>query len=483
MSTFDTLVAELTRDVHRVQPKDALQYCSNWFQNRLEEQRGRTRDVLAQRAYAFNTDVPTEFFVDTPLGAMSTPSPFAQVPGPRPSMVPRRSIAPSTRDSPFGTLDVPGNALLSDPDRAPRPFFQVNPIPPKFYNNFPSYQALRPSDHLQPPAPSLMERRQSVSAESIAVETEAHQPLPFYPKTPDQIRRIKESIADNFTFRALDEEQTIGVINAMQEKQVAQDEVVIRQGTRGDLFYIVESGMLYVYQREEPLPSKWLSEPSSPDNVISGTQPPDHEVYGKKVNECPPGTSFGELALMYGHNRAASVVATKPSTLWSVNRITFRTIILGANHRRRSMYEQFLSSVPILSTLKVDERSKIADALYSEVYADGAAVVKEGDEGKMFFFVEEGEARVTKKQHTEDGSTRQIEVGLLKKGDYFGELALLKSGTRQATVSAVYRTDPQQPKLKVAALDVDAFTRLLGPLRELMLSRADGYTSPRPSIP
>lgn len=46
------------------------------------------------------------------------------------------------------------------------------------------------------------------------------------------------------------------------------------------------------------------------------------------------------------------------------------------------------------------------------------------------------------------------------------ELALLHRSPRAATVRAVVK--PGQPKLKVAALDADAFTRLLGPLRDLM---------------
>lgn len=48
------------------------------------------------------------------------------------------------------------------------------------------------------------------------------------------------------------------------------------------------------------------------------------------------------------------------------------------------------------------------------------------------------------------------------------ELSLLRLEPRAATVSAIKRTDPSQPKLKVAALDAHAFTRLLGPLREIM---------------
>lgn len=52
------------------------------------------------------------------------------------------------------------------------------------------------------------------------------------------------------------------------------------------------------------------------------------------------------------------------------------------------------------------------------------------------------------------------------------ELSLLRLEPRAATVSAVPRADPSQPKLKVAALDAPAFTRLLGPLREIMERKA-----------
>lgn len=52
------------------------------------------------------------------------------------------------------------------------------------------------------------------------------------------------------------------------------------------------------------------------------------------------------------------------------------------------------------------------------------------------------------------------------------ELSLLRRAPRAATVSAVVRKDQSEPKLKVAALDAAAFTRLLGPLRELMERKA-----------
>jgi cAMP-dependent protein kinase regulator len=49
MTSFSTLIRDLTRHFDRAQPKDILQFCSNWFQSRLEEQRNRARDVLGER--------------------------------------------------------------------------------------------------------------------------------------------------------------------------------------------------------------------------------------------------------------------------------------------------------------------------------------------------------------------------------------------------------------------------------------------------
>ncbi|PCH41305.1 protein kinase A regulatory subunit [Wolfiporia cocos MD-104 SS10] len=479
MSTFESLIEDLTRDVSRVQPRDALQFCANWFQSRLEEQRTRTRDLLAQRP-SFARDLPADHYLDTPLSPTSAPShpsisPFAQTFSPKQ----RSSLHNSFSNlSPFGTLNVPGNALLSESRQmTPPPVFRVDreevapasPLSnaPNPFESFANGPISPPSnDYLTALDPTILARRASVSAESIPVDSEVDEVLPVYPKTDEQLRRIRASIAHNFIFRDLDEEQETGVLRAMREQHVRADEVVVRQGDVGDFFYVVEQGHLNCYIRPEPLPPAWLTGVAAPSEKF--LQPGYHPEFGKKVAECREGSSFGELALMYGHPRAATVLAIESSTLWSLDRITFRTIILKAAHRRRTMYEQFLSSVPLLKSLEAEERSKVADALVSRVYADGEAVVRQGEMGDTFFFVEEGEAVVTKAAVGADGTTTVNEVLRYTKGDYFGELSLLRLEPRAATVSAVTRTDPAKPKLKVAALDAHAFTRLLGPLREIM---------------
>ncbi|KAF9263542.1 camp-binding domain-like protein [Marasmius fiardii PR-910] len=524
MSTFESLVSDLTRDAQRVQPKDALQFCTNWFQSRLEEQRTLTRDTLHR--HARDIQVSSDLYVDIPLGGggstggpsrstpvpvspFSTPgpgpglglghpspiSPFAQPPPPPPlppqlqqQQQQHRSSLRNSTSSPFGTLNIPGNALLPDDHTMQTPpVFKIDgkdlpptsPLTTSPHANPFGYDQQQlappaPGDYLHPPTSAIFARRTSVSAESILVDGLENQTLPVFPKSQDQLRRIKASIRNNFIFRDLDEEQETGVLNAMQEKTATKDEVVIRQGDVGDYFYVVESGYLECYIRTDPLPPTWGTgfgtSPSASPKIQEHKflAPGHHPEFGKKVAECKEGNSFGELALMYGHPRAATVLSIEPSTLWALDRITFRTIILKAAHRRRTMYEHFLSTVPLLSSLEGAEKSKIADALVSRVYMDGEAVVKQGEMGDNFFFVEEGEAICTKK----DGQGQEITVGTLKKGDYFGELSLLRMEPRAATVSAIYRTDGSQPKLKVAALDAPAFTRLLGPLREIMERKA-----------
>ena len=50
---------------------------------------------------------------------------------------------------------------------------------------------------------------------------------------------------------------------------------------------------------------------------------------GEKVATIEPGGSFGELALMYTAPRAATVISAEPGcTLWALDRITFRRILM-----------------------------------------------------------------------------------------------------------------------------------------------------------
>ncbi|CAG8543635.1 8617_t:CDS:2 [Cetraspora pellucida] len=282
-------------------------------------------------------------------------------------------------------------------------------------------------------------RRTSVSAESMAPSQDKDYVKIYIPKTPEQRKRIEASIANNFLFKNLDEEQYKDVIDAMVEKKVEKNEEIISQGGIGDFFYVVETGTFDVYVSK------------------NGTAP-------ELVHHYESGGSFGELALMYNAPRAATVIATSDAVLWALDRVTFRRILMENTSRKRRMYESFLEEVPILVSLEPYERHKIADALESLYYEDNQLVIKQGDIGNSFYLIESGEARVTKVD--EDGVEHELPG--LNKGEYFGELALLNNKPRAVNIRA-------KGRLKVATLGKKAFVRLLGPVVDILKRNSDNY--------
>ena len=69
---------------------------------------------------------------------------------------------------------------------------------------------------------------------------------------------------------------------------------------------------------------------------------------GTKVLTIGEGGSFGELALIYGTPRAATVKASTELKLWGIDRDSYRRILMGSTIRKRKMYEEFLAKVAIL---------------------------------------------------------------------------------------------------------------------------------------
>jgi cAMP-dependent protein kinase regulator len=186
-----------------------------------------------------------------------------------------------------------------------------------------------------------------------------------------------------------------------------------------------------------------------------GALQPGLDGLGDKVATIEAGGSFGELALMYNAPRAATVQSAEPGcTLWALDRITFRRILMDSTFQRRRLYETFLEEVPLLSSLTKYERSKIADALDTQKYPAGTTIIKEGDAGEAFYLLESGECEAFK-----TGADKAVKS--YRKGDYFGELALLNDAPRAASV--VSKTE-----VKVATLGKDGFQRLLGPVESIM---------------
>lgn len=279
-------------------------------------------------------------------------------------------------------------------------------------------------------------RRVSVSAEVDKDPNDVYIPK-IVPKSEASRARIAAAVANSFLFSNIDRIQMKAIIDSMEEKKVQPGDVVIKQGDGGDFFYIIETGKYSV----------WKGFANDQKQVFS------YDETG----------SFGELALMYNCPRAATVKAETEGTLWAVDRQTFRYIIITAHAQQRKNYETFLEKIPLLKGLTAHERALIADCLERKIFQDGELVIKQGDAGDRFYLVERGEAVATQ---FADG--KEVEVGRMGEGKYFGERALVKNEPRAANVKAV-------GELVVAAMDRAAFERLLGDRREMMLGQIHAY--------
>ncbi|KAI9331116.1 cyclic nucleotide-binding-like protein [Zopfochytrium polystomum] len=438
-AAFPEILKDLNREVMRSQPKDIYQFCATYFFNKLADQRAglisfaaaKPADELGPLRSVVSAVAAAQHGGDQPMDDAQDPRPTNGS-----SSSQRHTHSNSGEEDHFHSSALDSDSDRSDDDdhddddddndSEADDVVAAPPVPPPAYNRG---------------------RRTSVSAESMAPTTDANYVKVVIPKSDDVMARLHVALQNNFLFRACDEEQYADVVNAMAEKKVDAGEEVIRQGGVGDFFYVVENGALDVFvTKPSPTPG----------------EPPVTE----KVYEYGPGGSFGELALMYNSPRAATVVATAPCTLFALDRVTFRRILMENTSRKRRMYEAFLEEVQLLQSLEPYERHKIADALETVVYNDGEDVVKQGDAGENFYLIESGEARVFKV----DEHGVEHEMPGLGRGAYFGELALLNNEPRKATVRASGR-------LKVATLGKRAFVRLLGPVVNIIRRNANNYAS------
>jgi CRP-like cAMP-binding protein len=90
--------------------------------------------------------------------------------------------------------------------------------------------------------------------------------------------------------------------------------------------------------------------------------------------------------------------------------------------------DPLLAGVPLFSACKPAELTKISQMCTPVEVSAGHVLTREGESGKEFFLIIEGEVRVEKGGRA---------VAIMGRGDFFGEAALLDGGPRTATVVAV----------------------------------------------
>ncbi len=268
------------------------------------------------------------------------------------------------------------------------------------------------------------EARASGVEEGVVIE--ADEPLPGAPSGPaggsPALPRIPLfSDLDPEAFRALTERIAL--------RRAADGEAVLEQGEAGDSFYVVASGRFRVEKRDD-----------SGERVV--------------LSHLGEGAFFGEMALLSGEPRAASVLAEGDGEL-----LELRADVLTALCRdhpqvadslerfyRRRLLANAMATSPLFRPFGRDERRAIMERFRSREVAPREVLIREGKPSDGLYVILSGTMDVWKRKGPDE-----VRAGVLREGDVFGEMSCL--GKRPATATVVARRPGTVLRLPRAEFD------------------------------
>ncbi len=281
-----------------------------------------------------------------------------------------------------------------EPELAPEP-----PPPP------PVAPPQRPAARPPPPAPAARPQPPPAPARPAPRPAPSARPPPPPPPPPPGLPRIP-------IFSDLGREAFLELTQGMVLHRVAPGEAVIREGEDGTSFFVVASGKLVVSKRDDARGQLVLA----------------------RLGE---GEFFGEMALLSGTSRSATVTAEEATEV-----LEFRADVLldVAGHHphvaqslRRFYRQRLLANAmavsPVFRPFQRGERKLIMERFRAREVAAGETVIREGEPSDGLYVVLEGAVDVVKRSDGQD-----LVVGNLREGDLFGEMSCLRKAPASASV-------------------------------------------------
>ncbi|MDX8395275.1 MAG: cyclic nucleotide-binding domain-containing protein [Mariprofundaceae bacterium] len=159
-----------------------------------------------------------------------------------------------------------------------------------------------------------------------------------------------------------------------------------------------------------------------------------------RLNE---GDFFGEHAFMSRTVHHESAIAEVDVSLLIINRETFDAWVEkypGIQSTVESFYTKrvlarVLAITPVFEGVPAEARVALADKFHLRSFAAAEMVVKEGDPGFTFYLIRSGQVSISALDAK--GSGKNVQLGRMGEGAFFGEVSLLTDKPRTATVIAL----------------------------------------------
>ncbi len=200
-----------------------------------------------------------------------------------------------------------------------------------------------------------------------------------------------------------------------------------------------------VFQRNEPGSSLFAIAQGGVNVLISADDPSITVPIGS-------GSIFGEVGLISGRKRGATIVAAEDSICVEISRTAALKLQASVPAAKRAI-ERISTERQLLqmfgSGLVSEDLTGVLDSYKIETVPVGKTIINEGDDGDDIFVIRSGSMVVEKKINN-----KPVFLSYVPAGSYQGEMALIAGGKRTATVRAAIKSE-------VIRLEGAAFRQLL----------------------
>lgn len=318
--------------------------------------------------------------------ALPEVEPQALEAGPEISPAPQQQLAPAPADPVPET--APLDDIPMDVEVPPEPLAPVEP-------------AIAPA---APPAPAE-------PAVAAPVPLPAQPPVVAPEPPPHTV-----SLPHLPLFSDLPREAFVELLERMRLVRVQPGELILREGEAGHSMFVIARGQVRVLRALDP--GRFL-----------------------QLAQLGEGAFFGEMAVLRGGPRAASVQATSECELFEIERALLdevarrfpavEEVLKKFAHQR--MLRNVLATSPLFRPFEGQDRVRLIERFLCRDASAGETLIAEGQNSDGLYIVLRGRLDVVRRS----AEGPEIRVGELREGEVFGEYSCLHQEPARATVRAL----------------------------------------------